>query len=196
MCIDAETSLASFIIGEATGLLLILSGKKEKQAIGLYIMFYSFIQLFEYNIYNNNNISLNSNLIIINLAIQGLLFFIAMKNVCEINNNYIYISLFIILCTFFIMIYTKQNDAKIEKCIKWTFLHNEYKILFSLMYMSMFYLLFFDKCGQNNNFLNKTGWFFVITYIFSIIIGILSDKALSFWCLLSAVAAPILLFVN
>ena len=52
MCINAETSLASFAIGEIAGLLLLASKNNDKKVIGLFIMFYSLVQLFEYNIYS------------------------------------------------------------------------------------------------------------------------------------------------
>ena len=71
MCINAPTSLGSFIIGETSGLLLINTGDKPRQMIGLFVMFFSLVQLFEYNIYKNNNIKLNSKLLLLNLATQG-----------------------------------------------------------------------------------------------------------------------------
>ena len=71
MCIDSQTSLASFIIGEIAGLLLVLTGKKEKQVIGLFIMFYSLVQLFEYNIYKSKNVSLHSKLLFLKFGNGG-----------------------------------------------------------------------------------------------------------------------------
>ena len=49
MCINAETSLLSLLIGQTAGLIL-LSKNIERQMIGAFIMFYSLIQYFEYNI--------------------------------------------------------------------------------------------------------------------------------------------------
>ena len=193
MCIDSQTSLASFIIGEIAGLLLVLTGKKEKQVIGLFIMFYSLVQLFEYNIYKNKNISLHSQLLLLNLVSQGLVLFVLVKNICNISNIYIYIGLFVLLCSIFLMLYKKQQDATIESCIKWTFLNSSYANLLTIMYLSMFHLLLFDKCIRNNKFLNKIGYFFLITYILSKIISKLGEKVPSYWCLSSAVLAPTLL---
>jgi hypothetical protein len=195
MCIDSQTSLASFIIGEIAGLLLVLTGKKEKQVIGLFIMFYSLVQLFEYNIYKNKNVSLHSKLLLLNLVSQGLVLFVLVKNICNISNIYIYIGLFVLLCSIFLMLYKKQQDATIETCIKWTFLNSSYSKLLTIMYLSIFHLLLFDKCIRNNNFLNKIGYFFLITYILSQIISKLGEKVPSYWCLSSAVLAPTLLLI-
>jgi hypothetical protein len=195
MCIDSSTSLASFIIGEVAGLLLVLSGNKEKKAIGLFIMFYSLVQLFEYNIYNNNNIILNSKLLSLNLALQGLVFFSLLKSVCNINNIYIYISLFVVICSIFVMLYTKNKNAYVDICIKWDFLNEYNSKLLTIMYLTMFHSFFFNDCIRNNNFLNKIGYFFLITYILSEIINKFSknNKVPSYWCLSSAVLAPSLL---
>lgn len=197
MCIDSQTSLASFIIGEVAGLLLVLSGKKEKQVIGLFIMFYSLVQFFEYNIYNNRNVSLNSKLLLVNLASQGLILFILLKNVCNISNNYIYITLFVLICSIFLMFYTKYQDASVEKCIEWKFLNNSYPQLLTIMYLTMFHAFFFDNCMRNNIFLSKIGYFFLITYILSTLINKFSknDKVPSYWCMSSAFLAPALLLV-
>ena len=195
MCIDSQTSLASFIIGEVAGLLLVASGNKGKQMIGLFIMFYSLVQFFEYNIYNNKNISLNSKLLLLNLASQGLILFILIKNVCNISNVYIYIGLFVLLCIIFIMFYTKNENATVEKCIQWNFVKDSYAKLLNLMYLSMFYLFFFDKCIQKDYFLNKIGYFFLITYILSKLISKLDYKVPSYWCMSSAFLAPALLLV-
>ena len=63
MCINLETSLFSFLIGESAGLTLAMSNSLEKRLIGLFIMFYSFIQIFEANIYFKSNQELNSRLL-------------------------------------------------------------------------------------------------------------------------------------
>jgi hypothetical protein len=195
MCINAQTSLASFMIGEIAGLLLILSGKKEKQMIGLFVIFYSLVQLFEYNIYTNKNISLNSKLLLLNLVSQGLIFFVLIKNVCDISNIYIYISLFVVLCAIFLMFYTKHKSASIEKCIEWNFLDTANQILLYIMYLSMFHLLFFNKSLYNNDFLRKTGYFFLITCIISYIVSQHYPNSPSIWCMSSAILAPALLLI-
>jgi hypothetical protein len=195
MCIDAKTSLTSFIIGITTGLLLAVNEEKEKQMVGLFVLYYSFVQFFEYNIYNNNNVGLNSKLILLNIASQGLILFILIKNICNISNNYIYIGTFVILCTIFLMLYNKVNAASVDTCIQWNFLNKSFGIFLCLMYLSMFYLLFFDEKIQDTKFLNKIGYFYLITFIISEIASKFSDRFPSFWCLSSAVLAPAFLFM-
>jgi hypothetical protein len=195
MCIDSQTSLASFIIGELSGLLLISSGEKEKQMIGMFIMFYTLVQLFEYNIYTNKNVSLNSKLLLLNLVSQGLILFALIKNICDISNIYIYIGIFIIICVIFLMFYKKHNTASIDKCIEWNFLDNIHQILLHIMYLSIFHLLFFNKCIYNNDFLRKSGYFFLTTCIISYIVSYYRPNSPSIWCMSSAILAPALLLI-
>ena len=76
MCINLKTSILAFGIGTGSGYLL-TTKSIEKKMMGIFIMFYSLIQLFEAGIYwsNGTNPLLYSQLIMINLGFQGLLFF-------------------------------------------------------------------------------------------------------------------------
>ena len=73
MCINLKTSIGAFLIGTISSLILINSNNKENKFIGNFILFYTFIQLFEALIYNNN-LTIYSRLLLINLGLQGLVF--------------------------------------------------------------------------------------------------------------------------
>ena len=54
MCVNLQTSIVAFIIGEICGFIL-ATENNEKRAIGIFVMFYSFVQLFEALIYYYGN---------------------------------------------------------------------------------------------------------------------------------------------
>ena len=62
MCVNYQTSLAAFIFGEITGLILIFDQDKsstnyDKIFIGLFVMFYSLIQFFELHPFTKNGMT-------------------------------------------------------------------------------------------------------------------------------------------
>lgn len=195
MCINSQTSMIAFIIGELSGLLLTTSNDKEKKIIGLFIMFYSLVQLMEYNIYNNNNPELFSKLLLANLGIQAFVLFLLVSTICKINNMYMFLSLIIFLYIIYVILFKSHKRATVDKCIKWNFLTIDVRILLYVMYLLIFHLAFFNKCIYNNLFIRKTAYFFLLTLIISRIIGKTTRNAPSFWCLSSALLSPILLFI-
>ena len=58
MCIDYKTSVISYLIGMISGLILFLDNP-EKKAIGIFILFYTQVQLLEAIIFNWNDIRFN-----------------------------------------------------------------------------------------------------------------------------------------
>ena len=56
MCINFQTSIISFLIGQIYGYKLFTSNKKKNKVIGLFSMFISIIQLIEAIIYISDNI--------------------------------------------------------------------------------------------------------------------------------------------
>lgn len=199
MCINANTSLASFLIGEISGLLLLSTNSKEKQMIGLFIMFYSFVQLFEYNIYKNNNVKLNSQLLLLNLGLQGLIFFSLMKNVCDIDNLFLLLTLITLIYILFECMDDNFLSSTTNTCIEWNFMNKTVSNLLTFMYIIMFYWFFMSKkCDtQYDNFINKAGYFFTGTAILSLSLDKfnIKENTPSFWCMSSAILAPIFLFL-
>ena len=78
MCVNLKTSISAFLIGTISSLILINSNNKENKFIGNFILFYTFIQLFEALIYNNN-LTIYSRLLLINLGLQGLVFMLLLN---------------------------------------------------------------------------------------------------------------------
>mgnify|MGYP006441284657 FL=1 len=175
MCINFETSLFSFLIGESAGLTLAMSNSIEKRLIGLFIMFYSLIQIFEANIYFKSNQELNLRLLLINLGFQGLVFFILMSYIYEINSIYIVISILVSIIILIKGLSENFKEITINNCLEWNFI-NENEIYYSLglMYLIMFIFIFSNKELKNDNLENdnlvfKSGIILLITYLFSLI---------------------------
>jgi len=192
MCINSQTSLAAFLIGESSGLLLLNSNKIEKKIIGFFIMFYSLVQLMEYNIYNNNNSEISSKLLLTNLGMQGIVLFLLLNTLCKIDNIYLLLPVVAFLYIMYTILFKSHKKATVNNCIKWDFMTFDIKLVLHFMYLSIFHLLFFNKCLFNNLFIRKTGYFFLITCIISFIIGNTTSKGPSFWCLSSALLSPLL----
>ena len=194
MCINAETSIASFAIGEIAGLLLLASKNNDKKVIGLFIMFYSFVQLFEYNMYKNNNIELNSKLLLLNLGAQGIFLFALLNQIAHVKSIYFIITGIIFAIILYDVFTKKIKNARFNPCIKWDFMTNKISKLLGIMYITMFFWWFCDKESKNLVFSNKAKYFFLATFIFSYLIGDFEKKP-SYWCMSSAILAPIMLFL-
>jgi hypothetical protein len=207
MCINFETSLMSFLIGELSGLSLILfnycktetetetkSIDYEKIFIGLFVMFYTLVQFCELKIYQtNNNDSIANKLLVLNLGFQGLLFFVLMSLIYKINGIYILIcglvSIIIIIETIFGTTNIKLTESK---CLRWEFMENKQIYLsLGLMYFMIFFWVFVEP---NSNFIKYVGFVLLFTLIFSYFIfnNIYTYvNSPSIWCLSSAIAAPL-----
>lgn len=194
MCINAETSLASFAIGEIAGLLLLASKNNDKKVIGLFIMFYSLVQLFEYNIYINNNIELNSKLLLLNLGAQGIFLFGLLNQIAHVKSIYFIITGIVFAIILYDIFRTKIKNVKVDPCIKWDFMTNKISNLLRIMFITMFFWWFCDKESKNLVFSNKAKYFYLVTFIFSYLIGDFEKKP-SYWCMSSAILAPIMLFL-
>jgi hypothetical protein len=197
MCVNAETSLLSLIIGEMSGLLMYMNNDIDKNMFGLFVMFYTLVQYFEFNMYKYKNIDLNSRLLLVNLGSQGFIFFILMSKLYDVNVMYLIISGFIMI---YIISQSLDNNFKKanmyackniikDKCNKWEFLTDKTSSLLGLMYGIMFMWYFTDK---RNKFINKTGQYFALTAIVSYLF-LKSKNSPSYWCMSSAVLAPIFL---
>jgi hypothetical protein len=159
--------------------------------IGLFVMFYSLIQLFDANIYKNNNAALYSKLIILNLGFQGIVFFLLMNQLYNINKIYIILCLII---SFFILYKAFSNDyvfSENNKCIKWN-LNSEISLALFIMYGIMFF--WYLNLKEHNTFINETGVFFFLTLLIAYFYINVPDSP-SLWCLASALCAPIFLLI-
>lgn len=199
MCINYQTSLGALLFGEIAGLILIINqGQKfndlEKIFVGLFVMFYSLIQLCELQIYLNipEKNSIYNKLLVINLAFQGLLFFVLMSWIYKINGIYLMICG---LVSLIILLDVITNSTQISftnsNCLKWDFINRKnIYIPLGLMYCTMFFWIFVEP---NSNFIKYIGLVLLITFIFSyfLIEGKFNSPGL--WCLSSAIAAPLFL---
>ena len=198
MCINFQTSIIAFLLGEFAGLFLVTEFK-EKRLIGLFVMFYSIVQFLEASIYyyEKSAEKILSQLLLINLGFQGLVFFILMNELFEVPNFYLFtcciISIFII-CKAFSDDFVK---ASLDNCLTWNFIDKETGILLSLMYIMMF-IWFFSKgdakLNIENNFINNTGLVLFFTFVISYFI-LKNKNSPSIWCLSSAISAPFLILL-
>lgn len=200
MCINYQTSLVAFLIGELSGILLVFcndSHSFESVLIGLFVMFYSLIQFFEMLIHkkkNSNSDSLYKKLLLINLGFQGLVFFILMRFSYSINPIYIIICIIISL---YILYWSLTNDVEIEfnttKCLEWKFMSEDnISNILGLMYLIMFFWIFTEV---PNGFIKSSGYILLTTCIMSYFLTNTMINSPSIWCMSSAIIAPVLLLL-
>jgi hypothetical protein len=198
MCINLETSILAFGLGEASGLYLATRDSIEKKLIGLFVMFYSLVQLLEAFIYyyGKSANEIYSRLLLLNLGFQGLVFFLLMSYCYKINSFYLIITGIISLG---ILVYSFGSSFKkaelTNECMKWIFMENNFiKISLSIMYTTMFCWILNHKeniyTNTNNNFIFNSGLVLLLTYLFSEQIKF-NCNIPSIWCLTSAISAPI-----
>lgn len=189
MCVNFETSIISFLVGEITGFIL-STQSNEKRIIGLFIMFYSLVQLFEACMYFNTNdkTTLFSRLLLINLGLQGLVYFILVNFYFKVEPIYFMLFGIISLYIMYKAIVTNFNASTINPCMKWNFMENDtIKILGSMYIIMLIYML-----TSQVQLFNNVGKLFIITYGVSLLLPYNSP---SVWCLTSAIAAPVILFL-
>ena len=127
MCISFEASIAAFTIGQLFGILCYKLNTPWSKTIGLFICFYSLVQLLEALIYKNNNI-LWSKLLVANLALQGVVFYSLIK-IFKFNlNSQVNLALIICIIIASICLLSINNiNTKANICkngITWTFKNN------------------------------------------------------------------------
>lgn len=200
MCFNYKASLLSLTIGMISGLLLIMN-KPEKRAIGIFILFYTLVQLLEAIMYNygNNTPEIYSKLLLINLGLQGLVFFLSLNYIYKIPRIYLYLSLFISL---YIVLETMQNDFKkinINPTINWNFMNLNVSIFLIIMYFLMFYWLYYNKelrqVNTNSQLVENFGKLLFATCMISYMLPKTNANHSSIWCISSALIAPITLFL-
>ena len=163
MCVNFETSTTAFIIGTISGILLYLQGQPEKRVIGLFIVFFSMVQLFEaliYKGYDTNGIL--SKLLYLNLGFQGFFIFLlfwlySFKNVLP------HLVLTGIIALYFTvnLFYKSFSKAQIGSCLTWNFIHDYYlekslQIMYGLLFLYLFY-------KQTNKALRNAGLVLLFT---------------------------------
>ena len=193
MCINFETSISAFLIGTISGLLLALKEQKEKKVIGLFIMFFSIVQLCEAMIYKGYDINgFFSELLYLDLGFQGFIFFLLLYYYSfSINNIYLLLTAFIAINFIIKLLYTNFHKSQINTCLTWNFLDNYSSNLLALMYILMFIFSFYK---QTNNIFFNSGIILAFTYILSFKLQQYKNTP-SIWCLTSALAAPLFLLL-
>ena len=196
MCINIKTSIGAFVLGTISGLILNNSDNKEKKILGKFIIFYTMVQLFEGLIYNNNT-EIYSKLLLINLGFQGLVFILLLNDYIPINKIYIYITGLVAAFICYKTIHPEFMSASTTEGMKWHF--NDSATSFALLIM---YVTMFTSILDNNkklDIINKMGILLVITFIISYTIKeselLCNINRPSMWCISSARAAPISLFI-
>jgi hypothetical protein len=191
MCVDETTSLISFLVGEISGILLLGMGE-EKQLLGFFVMFYTMVQYHEYNMYRRRNYHINTNLLLLNLSMQGLVFFLLVNRLCDLNSLYIYISIFIIVLVVLMMCeddVSNEMDSGPSTCLTWNFITPRISVLLTIMYLVIFYWIFTQT---KSSLFTNAGYLFItiamVSYIFH-------PNGPSAWCMSSALASPVFLLL-
>ena len=165
MCINLQTSILAFIIGETCGLIL-ANENNEKKAIGLFIMFYSFIQLCEAFIYyfGNDNSKIVSRFLLISLGLQGIVFLILTNNFINVDPIYYWICGLTAIFIIYKATIIDFTPATVNKCISWKFLDKEIVIALTIMYST----IILATQITSNKIINYSGKFFILTFFISL----------------------------
>jgi hypothetical protein len=192
MCINLQTSIVAFLVGEISGFFLIKNNQKH---IGIFIMFYTIIQLIEaFMYYYKNNYKLYSKLLSIFLSLQGLVLML----VSEQKYDSIWFIIFTIIA-FTNIIYTTSKNFKAPNtntcndCLNWDFIgmNNITSKLLFIMYIGIF-LWFFTRDTKINIYF---GFLLFLTYIFSYYLKNIKNSP-SMWCMTSAFVGPIVVMIS
>lgn len=195
MCFSFEASVVAFIIGEVSGYLLFQNENSIYKVIGLFVMWYSLVQLAEAFIYKNYNVKLSSKMLLFNLFTQGIVL-VALMNRYTLTDSKIILGLMLLIAIYGVYKVNISNfssalvDQNCVSCGKmyWPFLEGNTTIVLGIMYSLMFYMLLTNQ----NKKINDVGKYFLATYILSYMIPI--KNAPSVWCYSSALVAPYLVY--
>ena len=200
MCVNIQTSIFAFTVGIISGLIL-LTKSVYKQPLGYFVIFYSFVQFFEATMYYNNSSSLPSRMILSNVGLHGVVIFTSLCSIFVINNYYF---LFSGLVAVYILMRASSrnfNKSTINNCIRWNFIDHSIRNVLYFMYGMIFYWLIFDKkklidptMNIDPGFFKRATLFFIITFIMTRLITNHKYRP-GTWCLLSAIVAPVLIFI-
>jgi hypothetical protein len=149
--------------------------------------------------YGNNTPEIYSKFLLINLGLQGLVFFLSLNYIYKIPSIYLYLSLFISL---YIILETMQNDFKkinINPTINWNFMNLNVSLFLIIMYFLIFYWLYYNKeprkVDTDSQLVNNFGKLLFATFMISYILPKTNANHPSIWCISSALIAPITLFL-
>lgn len=195
MCISFEASMVAYTIGVVSGILLFFQDKHIFKVFGLFIIFYSHIQLLEGLIYKNNTI-LWSKLLLANLSLQGFVL-LGLFKYYHIGNN---LFMNIILCvTFLLAIYGINKSIFLKESEKSTVCKSGIYWTFDKKFLSVMYLLMFSSIILiKNKVTNYIGIFFLITCILSSIVSTMKvfENTPGLWCWFSAITAPVIYYLS
>ena len=197
MCVSFEASVIAFMIGEVSGYLLFQSKNIIYKAFGLFVMWYSLVQLAEAFIYKNYNVMLASKLLLFNLFTQGVVLALLLHryNIADSKLILILMSLIAVYGTYkicqsnFESAIISRDSSSCGK-MEWPFIKgNNGKVL-----IAMYSLLLYMLLTHENRQINDIGKYFLATLILSYIIPMKNSP--SVWCYSSALVAPYLVYLS
>ena len=197
MCIDAKTSMQTFLIGGISGVLL--SKYKKYKYLSVLVISIAFMQLAEYfmwiDINCKNNLNKLGNIIgILSLTAQMLHVAIANKKLAKID----IVTILVMTIVLVRYIYNKL-PCSIEshyKHLRWGLLKNANNKIENFVFVVYFLFTLFLINPKNNSIFVFEKLLFLILLIYSVNIVGLNISAggwESFWCYISNIVGPILL---
>jgi hypothetical protein len=137
----------------------------KKEHLVYIIMFYSFVQLFEAYIYyyGKDESTIASRLLLINLGLQGMVYFILINYYVKVNVVYYLICGIVLLLIIFKATERNFKVANVETCMKWNFMESNITFPLFIMYATM---LTYTQISSNR-IINISGKYFILTYIFA-----------------------------
>jgi hypothetical protein len=185
MCFNFHASLAAFLIGETTGLLLAQSYDRTYRNIGLFVMFFTLVQLLEALVYKGGPLRLLSLLLQTNLGAQGLVFFALVQPWSLSFWICLGISLFVTLDAFRGKHFITMNGQlrwNMTPPVEWAL-----RLMFLLIFVFSLRTPAYKLASQ------VILGMLVVSYVFGFFY---KRNNPSLWCLASAIGSPVLLFLK
>jgi hypothetical protein len=192
MCINLETSVASFLIGEIFGFKLFSSNKKELKVLGIFVMWVSLVQLWEACLYyfDLDHQKFYYRLLLLSLGLQGFVMFQAHY---KIMNQKHFLHILILIISVIITYKSLSPNFKVNKsnCIDWNFSNHD-KLIGKLLFTMYICILLIMSTNKTYSIYRN---YLLICYFFSYYIIPHNNKP-SLWCLTSALVTPIFYYFN
>jgi|SaaInlStandDraft_7_1057024.scaffolds.fasta_scaffold00586_6 hypothetical protein len=191
MCINLQTSIISFIIGELSGYYLFKQPENIKKAIGIFIMWFSIVQFIEALMYIFNERKILTQILSLFLSTQGLVVLLAYNDKSKWLHIMFLLTLILIYLSLFMNFVTPVNNTC--SCLNWEFLEYNDNLVKGLKIM--YILIFIWGFTRGNIYLFKYCFLLLLTFLFAYIIKPIKNSP-SMWCLTSAIVSPIFLFIK
>lgn len=204
MCYTAKDSIYAFIIGSSLSLYLFNQQDSDLKIIGGFFFFVSFMQLFDYLFWKNQNNNINrittKTACLFNHLQPIILAYLIIKYKGELSSR---LKSLVLLYILVITIYTFSNWSSLDMTtvtkesspsLEWKWNHWKYAKLTYLLFLVVLLSLFFYNTNYPYNYVSM--FLVLIGFLFSYYKYGLQKSTGRFWCYFAAYAPIIFLFLK